>query len=96
VGIWTLTEGCVCVVQVCPMNTEWVEEVLPKLRNINVERLSGGMTTRKAAKRAEFAGQLSENPVAKEAPAATARKNNVAAVDAARQRYLARKSVKKK
>lgn len=78
------------------MNTEWVEEVLPKLRNIDVERLSGGMTTRKAAKRAEIAGQLSENPVAKEAPAAIARKNDVAAVDAARQRYLARKSVKKK
>ncbi|EIE25953.1 putative ATP-dependent RNA helicase [Coccomyxa subellipsoidea C-169] len=82
--------------KVCPMDSEWVEDILPKLRNIDVERLSGGMTTKKAAKRAAVVGDLSEKQVVKNVPVANARKNDLAAVDAARQRYLARKSDKKK
>ncbi|BDA44197.1 ATP-dependent RNA helicase DHX8 [Coccomyxa sp. Obi] len=82
--------------KVCPMESEWVENVLPTLRNIDVERLSGGVTTRKAAKRAAIAGQLTETTAARDQPAGVPRKNDPAAVDAARQRYLARKSEKKK
>ncbi len=78
------------------MESEWVEDILPKLRNIDVERLSGGMTTKKAAKRAAIVGELSEKQVVKNVLVANARKNDLAAVDAARQRYLVRKSEKKK
>lgn len=78
------------------MESEWVEDVLPMLRNIDVERLSGGVTTRKAAKRAAIAGQVTETAAARDLPAGVPRKNDPAAVDAARQRYLARKSEKRK
>ncbi len=73
-----------------------MEDVLPTLRNVDVERLSGGVTTRKAAKRAATAGQLTETTAARNETAGVPRKNDTAAVDAARQRFLARKCEKRK
>lgn len=94
---YKLLESMLCPqMQVCPMEAEWVEDVLPKLRNIDTELLSGGLTTRKAAKRAADAENMPKEALAKDQVAAIARKNDAAAIDAARQRYLARKAGSKK
>ena len=31
--------------QVCPVEAEWLDALLERLRNVNVKRLSGGATT---------------------------------------------------
>ena len=72
-----------------------MEDVLPKLRDIDVERLSGGATTRKAAHRVEAVEQLAPAdaaPVSIQPSAGVPRKNDLVALDAARERYLARKA----
>jgi len=95
--VYKLHESMVCPkMQVCPMEAEWVEDVLPKLRNIDTALLSGGLTTKKAARRAADAGEMPEEALAKDQAAAIARKNDGAAIDAARQRYLARKAGSRK
>ncbi len=74
-----------------------MEGVLPKLRDIDVERLSGGATTQAAAHRAEAAEQLrglAEAALEAKGLMGVPRKNDVSAVDAARERYLARKAGK--
>jgi len=78
--------------QVCPVEAEWAEAVLPKLRSVDVERLSGGATAARAAARAASPGALAASPP----PAALAveRKNSAAAVGAARERFLARRAAK--
>lgn len=44
-------ETCASLVQVCPVEGQWVNTVLPKLRGVDVKRLSGGATA--AAAKAE-------------------------------------------
>ena len=34
--------------QVCPVEVEWVDIVMPRLRGVDVKRLSGGATTQAA------------------------------------------------
>ena len=78
--------------QVCPIKAEWVEDVLPKLRDIDVERLSGGATTVAAAHRAEAAEQLQAAAEKAHGLVGVPRKSDQSAVDAARDRFLARKA----
>lgn len=37
-----------CIMQVCPVEAEWVDTVMPRLRGVDVKRLSGGATTEAA------------------------------------------------
>jgi ATP-dependent RNA helicase DHX8/PRP22 len=74
------------------MRSAWVEEVLPRLRNIDVQRLSGGATTRHAKARAEEQQQEVSIEDVQHRRAVSRQKKDTAAIDAARQRYLARKS----
>ena len=77
--------------QVCPMEPEWVQCILPKLWDIDVKRLSGGATTEIAVVQAEQAAHAPEGTVKKGAYVVLPRKNDVSSVDAARARYLARR-----
>ena len=79
--------------QVCPVEGEWAEEVLPKLRGVDVERLSGGTTAAKAAARAAEPEPVGAVP---QAALQIIRKNDAVAVDDARKRFLARKAARKK
>lgn len=80
--------------QVCPIEAEWAEEVLPKLRNVDVERLSGGATAAKAA--AQSVSPVADVSSLAEVNLQVIRKNDAAAVGAARERFLARKAAKRK
>ena len=80
-------------VQVCPVEGEWAEEVLPKLRGVDVERLSGGATAAKAAARPAEPEPMDAVP---QAALQIIRKNDAGAVDDARKRFLARKAARKK
>lgn len=77
-----------------------MEDVLPRLRDIDVERLSGGATTARAAHRAEAAEHLLHAaPPTEAAPrpnqaAGVPRKTTLEAADAARERFLARRAGK--
>lgn len=77
--------------QVCPMEPEWVQYILPKLWDIDVKRLSGGATTEIAVEEAEQAAHAPEGTLKKGGYVVLPRKNDVSSVDAARARYLARK-----
>jgi hypothetical protein len=39
---------CASTMQVCPVEVEWVDIVMPRLRGVDVKRLSGGATTEAA------------------------------------------------
>ena len=80
--------------QVCPMEAEWVEDVLPKLRDVDVERLSGGATAAAAAHRAEAAEQLQAAAETAQGAVGVPRKSGQSVVDAGRERYLARRARK--
>lgn len=82
--------------QVCPMEHEWVQHMLPKLWDIDVKRLSGGHTTELAVEKAEQAGHASESAGKKAGLVVPPRKNDPSSVDAARARYLARRGSKAK
>ena len=77
----------------CPVEGEWAEEVLPKLRSVDVERLSGGTTAAKAAARAAEPEPTGAVP---QVAVQVIRKNDAMAVDDARKRFLARKAARKK
>lgn len=70
------------------MEARWTERIIPKLRGIDVKRLSGGATGAQAALAAD-------DPVAAAvASNKKARRNDDGAVSAARARFLARKKLK--
>ncbi|KAF6250725.1 DEAH-box nuclear pre-mRNA splicing factor [Scenedesmus sp. NREL 46B-D3] len=83
--------------QVCPTRHEWVEPLLPKLQDVDVQRLSGGKLRAQAAAAAAAAAADSaadEAGTAADGEAGgqkVARRNDDDAVNAARQRYLQRK-----
>jgi ATP-dependent RNA helicase DHX8/PRP22 len=83
--------------QVCPTRGEWVEPLLPKLQDVDVQRLSGGkLKAQHAAGAANAAVAAVDDEVqagSSKADAAQklARRNDDGAVNAARQRYLQRK-----
>mmetsp|Transcript_31621 Transcript_31621/g.89851 ORF Transcript_31621/g.89851 Transcript_31621/m.89851 type:complete len:98 (-) Transcript_31621:1648-1941(-) len=82
--------------QVCPVNGEWTEEIIPKLRGIDVLRLSGGKTGAAAATAAEERSRRAvEGGGGGDCDGKSNRRNNEAAVNAARARFLARKKLKK-
>ena len=79
--------------QVCPVESSWVGGFLQKLRGIDVQRLSGAAPPEAPAAVAVGATE----PAAGQQPAgaaAKAKKNNTAAVDAARARFAARKAAR--
>lgn len=92
--------------QVCPVEYRWVEPLLPKLADVDVNRLSKGrlLAEREAAAAAAAAkraaagvggkdggAEARETAAAAAAAAAAGRRNDDGKVDAARQRYLQRK-----
>jgi ATP-dependent RNA helicase DHX8/PRP22 len=93
------TSGFVLLfLQVCPTRYEWVEPLLPKLQDVDVQRLSGGKLKAQEAAAATAAadvaaaaagaGQASDGEAGGQK---LARRNHNEAVNAARQRYLQRK-----
>jgi ATP-dependent RNA helicase DHX8/PRP22 len=74
--------------QVCAVEEAWVVSLLPRLRDVDVQRLSGGRFT---AAEVAVAGQEEVRVKAAPAPVAVKAKADDAAVDAARQRFLERK-----
>lgn len=89
--------------QVCPVEGRWVQQILPKLHNINVGRLSGGATAARAKQEesqaaAAAAGTTSTGGEqgAVQQVGIGERRNADDAVEAARARYLARKAQKGK
>jgi ATP-dependent RNA helicase DHX8/PRP22 len=83
---------------VCPTRGQWVEPLLPKLQDVDVQRLSGGKLTAQHTAGAGNAsaaatdgdeGQAGSSKA--DAAQKLARRNDDGAVDAARQRYLQRK-----
>ena len=79
--------------QVCPVESSWVGGFLQKLRGIDVQRLSGAAPP--AAPAVAAAGTT--EPAAGQQPAGAAakdKKNDTAAVDAARARFAARKAAR--
>ena len=73
--------------QVCAVDEAWVTPLLPRLRDVDVQRLSGGKF-RQQAEQVAAAPEAQAKPAP--APAVKA-KADAAAVDAARQRFLERK-----
>ena len=69
--------------QVCAVEEAWVAPILPRLRDVDVKRLSGG----------KFSSEKTEavSKAAAPAPAPVKAKPDAGAVDAARQRFLERK-----
>ena len=81
--------------QVCPMESDWVSMILPKQRNADVKRLSGGNTTPAAAITTAHQDLPAADAVAVAVQSGIARKDQIT-VDAARARYLNRKASKNK
>lgn len=83
------------LLQVCPVEADWVAMIIQKLRDIDVKRLSGGPQAAAAA--IATAGQSPPNSdvVAVAVQSGIARKDQVT-VDAARARYLNRKAIRTK
>ena len=75
------------------METDWVSMILPKLRNIDVKRLSGGETAAAAAIATAQQTLPAADAVAVAIQSGVARKDQVT-VDAARARFLNRKAAK--
>ncbi len=80
-------------IQVCPVESDWVSMILPKLRNADVKRLSGGNTAAAAAIATAHQDLPAADAVAVAVQSGIARKDQVT-VDAARARYLNRKATK--
>jgi hypothetical protein len=75
--------------QVCAVEEAWVAPILPRLRDVDVKRLSGGKMVDEKLAVEELAGK---SKLADAAPAAVVKsKADAGAVDAARQRFLERK-----
>ena len=81
--------------QVCPMESDWVSMILPKQRNADVKRLSGGNTAPAAAIATAHQDLPAADAVAVAVQSGIARKDQIT-VDAARARYLNRKASKNK
>lgn len=81
--------------QVCPVEEDWVAMILPKLRNVDVKRLSGGATAAAAAVATANQDAPAADSVAVAVQSGIARRDQVT-VDAARARYLNRKAAKVK
>lgn len=81
--------------QVCPVETDWVSMILPKLRNADIKRLSGGETAAAAAIATAHQDLPAADAVAVALQSGIARKDPVT-VDAARARYIDRKAAKVK
>ncbi|GMH34180.1 hypothetical protein BSKO_02014 [Bryopsis sp. KO-2023] len=83
--------------KVCPVEGEWVRDLLPRIRDVDVKRLSGGATTdtRKEALLSSPSGTTSKNT---KTPAGEVhgRRNSDLALSDARKRYLERKAAKSK
>ena len=73
------------------MEGPWVEALLPKLQDVDVQRLSGGRTGQ-AAKIAAEAREAAGAAGAGDAAPGGERRNTDNAVAAARARFLARKA----
>ena len=81
-----------CFVQVCPTQFEWVEPFLPKLREVDVARLSGSTALQQqGAAGGGAAGEKAKGNAAGSDGAKLARRVGEDNVAAARARYLARK-----
>ncbi|KAL4856425.1 putative pre-mRNA-splicing factor ATP-dependent RNA helicase DEAH4 [Chlorella vulgaris] len=89
-----VSTGKVFLSKVCPMRADWVQAILPRLENIDVNRLSGGKTREQALAVAEAKAAGTAVADAQRAVAAE-RRNTDGAVAAARERYLARKAAGK-
>ncbi|EFN54077.1 hypothetical protein CHLNCDRAFT_136192 [Chlorella variabilis] len=76
--------------QVCAVEAAWVQAIIPRLENIDVNRLSGGKTGQAAIAAAEARAAGTE-AAEQQRSAAVERRNTGDAVAAARARYLARK-----
>ncbi|KAI7837808.1 hypothetical protein COHA_008436 [Chlorella ohadii] len=89
-----VSTGRVYLSKVCPVESQWVQAILPRLEGIDVNRLSGGKTGAKAiaAAEAQAAGLAAAADAEKQRAAAAERRNTDDAVAAARARYLARKA----
>ena len=74
--------------KVCPVNGHLVEGVLEKLRTVDVHRLSGGHF----GKETEPQPQIPVADVVHEGPHSTKRRNDDVSLQAARERFLKRKS----
>lgn len=81
--------------QVCPVEPDWVSMILPKLRNADVKRLSGGDTAAAAAIATAHQDLPAADAVAVAVQSGIERKDQVT-VDAAKARYLNRKAAKMK
>ncbi|CAG9466381.1 unnamed protein product [Pedinophyceae sp. YPF-701] len=77
---------------VSPVEDDWVADILPRLRDVDVRMLSGGETTQKAQEEAAAQERAAEAQRAEQAK----RRNTGETVDAARARYLARKQARGK
>ena len=75
------------------MDDDWVAMILPKVRNADVKRLSGGSTAAAAA--AAHQDAPAADAVAVAVQSGIARKDQIT-VDAARARYMNRKAARSK
>jgi ATP-dependent RNA helicase DHX8/PRP22 len=92
-----ISTGRVFLSGVCPVEGRWVaERVLPKLQNVDIDRLSGGgSSAEKDRNNATDGAEKMKLEGEETAPIATSKtRNDSGAVDAARARYLARKAAK--
>ena len=89
-----ISTGRVFLNGVCPVEGRWVaEHVLPKLQNIDIDRLSGGKESEKDTKKdGDAEGKVNGGEGTTAAAGGGKARNDSAAVDAARARYLARKA----
>ncbi|KAL4440347.1 hypothetical protein ABPG75_003348 [Micractinium tetrahymenae] len=89
-----VSTGRVYLSKVCPVEAAWVQAIVPKLENVDVNRLSGGKTGQAAiaAAEAKAAGAAAAEAQQQQRVAAAERRNTDDAVAAARARYLARKA----
>lgn len=89
-----MSSGRVYLSGVCPVDSAWVDALLPKLTNVDVARLSGGETGARAKAAAEAGEEAGAGAAAacRGDTAAAERRNDAAAVEAARKRFLARKA----
>ena len=81
----------------CPVEGEWVQHLMPKLRNVDVQRLSGGASTAAAVEAAQHKEQAQAvGSVAASTMAANlaAQQKGQAVLDAAKARFLNRKAAK--
>ena len=78
------------------MDADWVDPIIQRLHNIDLHRLSGGTGSAPTAAAAKAPAPSAVATMARTASDGITRKNNSNAVDAARDRYLARKKAKLK